>query len=173
MAFMQPLESFGRSSRALHAAAAGGIASWPHVASDPGRRRRQTPPHTWETTMTTNLASTKTLRRHVLTTVAVALLGATFAAPASSAPPAITVKYGDLDLTRTAGRETLRARLDHAATALCGEVSNADIRGKQSTARCHASAIDGAIASMNNPAFAAWYAGRTGAAEGTQQVASR
>lgn len=43
-----------------------------------------------------------------------------FAAPALAQPVSIAVPYGDLDLTRDAGRKVLDARITRAANRICG-----------------------------------------------------
>jgi len=42
------------------------------------------------------------------------------AAPALAQPVSVAVPYGDLDLTKQAGRATLDARLERAARRICG-----------------------------------------------------
>ena len=55
------------------------------------------------------------LMRIVLPALALSL-----AAPASAETASIAVPYGDLDLTKDAGRKALDARIARAATRLCG-----------------------------------------------------
>jgi len=57
------------------------------------------------------------LMRIVLPALALGL-----AAPAVAQPTTVAVPFGDLDLTKPAGRETLDARLDRAARKVCGGV---------------------------------------------------
>lgn len=55
---------------------------------------------------------------------ALALAAAT---PALAQPATIVVPYGDLDLTREAGRKALDARITRAATRLCGTIGARDL----------------------------------------------
>jgi UrcA family protein len=127
--------------------------------------------------MNTNTFSTMSCRRRTLAILAPALLGCalTAAMPAAAqAPTTVVVKYGDLDLTRPAGREALQTRLDSAAKRVCGVLGHPDLRTKQMARECRSAAIDQAVAALNNPAFSAWYAANTGrAVDGAQQIASR
>ena len=65
------------------------------------------------------------------------------ATPAAAEPVTVTVKvpYGDLDLTKPAGRATLDARLDRAARKACGRAAPArDLTGAQMRRACLAEA---------------------------------
>ena len=55
------------------------------------------------------------LKRIVLPALALAC-----AAPALAQPVTLSVPYGDLDLTKEAGRQALDARLDRATRTVCG-----------------------------------------------------
>jgi len=55
------------------------------------------------------------LKRFVLPALALAC-----ATPAVAQPVTMAVPYGDLDLTKEAGRQTLDARLDRASRKVCG-----------------------------------------------------
>lgn len=62
------------------------------------------------------------LMRIVLPALALAI-----AAPAAAQPASITVPYGDLDLTKDAGRKALDVRITRAAGRLCGTVGARDL----------------------------------------------
>lgn len=49
------------------------------------------------------------------------------ATPALAQPASIAVPYGDLDLTKDAGRKMLDARISRAANRLCGTVGARDL----------------------------------------------
>lgn len=63
------------------------------------------------------------------------------AAPALAEPVSVTVPYGDLDLTKEAGRKTLDARLERAAQKVCGPVGSLrDLAQLQARRTCLAEA---------------------------------
>jgi UrcA family protein len=94
------------------------------------------------------------------------------AAHADTAPPRITVQYGDLDLGRAAGAATLYARLHAAAGAVCGSAHPSDVRAVMSVRLCREQAIARAVASVDHPGFSEWHAVREGRAlPGGQRVA--
>jgi UrcA family protein len=66
------------------------------------------------------------LMRIVLPALALAAAAAAPAA-AQSEPVSVVVPYGDLDLTKEAGRKMLDARLTRAASKVCGTVSVRDL----------------------------------------------
>jgi UrcA family protein len=154
------LESFGRSSRAFHATgeAESHRGSTPQATRVAGDHRP-----TWETTMNTNTASTA-LRTRLLTATAIALLGGVLGSPAALAQPGTrtTVHVGDLNLASDAGARTLYARLRAAATVVCDSTSARDVRSKLQARECSRSAVAGAVAAVNHPAFSAWYAANVG-----------
>jgi UrcA family protein len=66
------------------------------------------------------------------------------AAPAVAEPATVAVPYGDLDLTKDAGRATLDARLDRAARKVCGGVAPLrDLERMQAWRECLAEARAG------------------------------
>ena len=61
------------------------------------------------------------------------------ASPALAAPPAAEtriVAYGDLDLSRSAGRAVLDARIDRAVRDVCGKVFVRDLNGLRLVELC-------------------------------------
>lgn len=56
----------------------------------------------------------------MLMRIALPALALAAAAPAAAEPVSVAVSYGDLDLTRDAGRQLLEHRLDRAVRKICG-----------------------------------------------------
>jgi UrcA family protein len=71
---------------------------------------------------------------------AAAALGAAPALARDSAPTPRSqiVRYSDLNLSSVAGRQTLDRRIAVAVRQVCGQASDADIRGKNAVHRCRA-----------------------------------
>jgi UrcA family protein len=105
-------------------------------------------------------------RSPLSSTVALAVGGLLLAAALTSFPArageaaeatALQVKYGDLDLNRPAGIETLYQRLQFAAHQVCGPRGGTGIRlidrGWQT---CVNSAMDDAVRQLNRPALTAY-----------------
>lgn len=82
---------------------------------------------------------------------ALALVAAT---PAFAEPVSVTVPYGDLDLTKEAGREALDARIARATRKVCGPVGARDLARiaawKACTAQARASAAPQVELALNN-----------------------
>lgn len=68
---------------------------------------------------------------------ALALAAAT---PALAEPVSVVVPFGDLDLTKDAGRKVLDARLTRAASKVCGTVSVRDLARLAARRACIAEA---------------------------------
>ncbi len=69
-----------------------------------------------------------------------------------------TVKYGDLDLTRSAGAATLYSRIQAAARAVCEPVSSSGRRDSFAlTRRCVDQSITRAVADVNAPALTGYH----------------
>ncbi|WP_066527312.1 UrcA family protein [Erythrobacter sp. CCH5-A1] len=68
---------------------------------------------------------------------ALALAAAT---PALAEPVSVVVPYGDLDLTKEAGRKALDARLARAANKVCGPVNVRDLARLSARRACIAEA---------------------------------
>lgn len=71
---------------------------------------------------------------------------------ARNAPRSTTVRYGDLDLTRSAGVEVLYSRLRSAARQVCGSAGGRNVRAVK---ECYRGALDRAVIGMDLPALAA------------------
>lgn len=71
----------------------------------------------------------------------------------------VTVRFGDLDITTSAGAAALYQRIEAAARATCAYEDHPLIR-PASTERCSSSAIFAAVASVNSPLLSAIDAAR-------------
>jgi len=88
-------------------------------------------------------------------------------ADALAAPPGYevatrTVKFGDLDLSRSAGAAALYSRIQNAASAVCEPAISAG--PKESTLfakRCREQSIARAVADVNAPALTSYYLTKT------------
>jgi UrcA family protein len=71
-----------------------------------------------------------------------ALLAASTTAPAlaegTGSAQQISIRYGDLDLSSSAGVRALDRRIFNAASAYCGTASSADPRGREKVEDCRA-----------------------------------
>ena len=73
-----------------------------------------------------------------------------------------TVKYGDLDLTRSAGAATLYSRIQNAANAVCEPAISSGARESiLLTRRCVAESIARAVADVNAPALTSYHLSKT------------
>ena len=75
------------------------------------------------------------------------------AGPVADAPRATSVRYSDLNLATTQGRDTLSSRIRGAARSVCSTGSS-DIRSRSEEARCTRSAVEGAHAKLAPLSFA-------------------
>jgi len=82
------------------------------------------------------------VRSTVLAAAAVAATLLTFAVPAAAqTAPAVEVSYGDLDLTRVAGRDVLDRRIAGAAAELCGSFSPVELGWAAAVRACRTETI--------------------------------
>lgn len=100
-----------------------------------------------------------------LTSIALLSLLAVGAAHAGDViVPASIVKYGDLDLTRSTGEETLYRRIHQAARKVCASLdvsqSVAPLSMAEAYKSCFAKAVSGAVAQIDNPQFTAYVVGK-------------
>jgi len=85
-----------------------------------------------------------------------------YAAPAGYDVATRTIKYGDLDLARSAGAATLYSRIQNAARAVCEPATSS--RAWESirlTHRCVEQSIARAVADVNSPALTSYYVSKT------------
>jgi UrcA family protein len=72
------------------------------------------------------------------------------------------VKYGDLDLTRSAGAATLYSRIQNAANAVCEPAISSGARESMLLTRhCVEQSIARAVADVNAPALTSYYVSKT------------
>jgi UrcA family protein len=77
-------------------------------------------------------------------------------APAGLEVRSKSVKFADLDLSKSAGIETLLARIRRAAGDVCSpEPQVNDIGVRKEYDKCVNGAVDGAVAKVNNPRLSA------------------
>ena len=73
-----------------------------------------------------------------------------------------TVKYGDLDLSRTAGAAHLYSRIQTAARAVCGSPVSSGVREALLLSRhCMEQSIARAVADVNAPTLTSYYLMKT------------
>jgi UrcA family protein len=115
------------------------------------------------------MTMTSLIRKAASTTLTLALLSplASLAQPISPAkgvdgPPAVSVNYGDLDLSRPAALEVLFKRLKSAAKTVCAQFDSVDLARRRLFDACVDQAIAGAVIQTKVPALAALYTEKTG-----------
>jgi UrcA family protein len=92
----------------------------------------------------------------------VLLAGAALAtAPAADGASArsLTIHYADVNLATVAGATTLYHRIQGAARFVCGEEGRS-LAGQQAWKACYQSAVDEAVAAVNDPTLKAVHLGR-------------
>ena len=93
-------------------------------------------------------------------------------APPRSTTRSITVSYRDLDLSRPAGIDRLYVRLQRAAREVCSPRELRFLGMRSDRARCYESALDNAVANIDNPGLSGFHLAQTGrAAAGESRVA--
>lgn len=90
------------------------------------------------------------MTRNVLTVLAFAALLAS-PAQAQSRQTSVKVFYGDLDLSKPAGMQTLKNRLRVASVQVCGDSRGALRVGTGDPARCAQDAVANALAAIAKP----------------------
>lgn len=103
----------------------------------------------------------------IITLVSATIISAGLSAQALSAGPASqaeqltrTVRFGDLDLSRPEGAETLYQRIKEAARSVCGQPSHATVglaslEGRTRMRACIDQATDDAVGKVNHPQLVA------------------
>jgi UrcA family protein len=121
-------------------------------------------PHFQEITM-----NSKTTINQVRTVIATVLFGAVAAVAAlpatagsSDAPPQLTVKFSDLNISSPQGAAVLFARIKTAAKAVCPRNDDRDLGAKIQMDACVDHAISVAVTQVNAPALSALYTKSTG-----------
>ncbi len=112
-----------------------------------------------------HLMKTKTAVPYALLAILLGSLSA--CADAYAAPPGYEVatrrvKYGDLDLTRSAGAATLYSRIQYAANAVCEPAASSIPRESiLLTRHCVEQSIARAVADVGAPALTSYYVSKT------------
>jgi len=84
--------------------------------------------------------------------------------------PSVTVRFADLDLTRSDGLSSLYTRLSQAAKSVCREMDPASEKGvsvQQRYQACLDQSIKDAVAKINQPAFTDYVARKASPASST------
>lgn len=89
-----------------------------------------------------------------LTSLACLVGSAQVLAGASAITRSVTVRYGDLDITTSAGAAALYHRIEGAARVTCGYEEHR-LASLSYVNRCNSSAISAAVASVNSPLLTA------------------
>ena len=112
-----------------------------------------------------HLMNTKTAVPCALLAILLGTLSAcadVYAAPPGYEVATRTVKYGDLDLTRSAGAATLYSRIQNAAKAVCEPAISSGARESMLlTLHCKEQSIARAVADVNAPALTSYYVSKT------------
>jgi UrcA family protein len=102
-----------------------------------------------------------TIHAATIRRLGVALLGSTvllacnppFAADIESDVPRVTVRFGDLDLSKPQGAEALYRRIRAAAEQVCRRLDGMDLGSKARASDCREKAIADAVNTLNRPAL--------------------
>ena len=88
-----------------------------------------------------------------LALAAVTLVGAApVAAQSRDDTVSVSVRYGDLDISNSAGAEIMLRRIDKAAVQICGGKPDQRLLGERvAFEKCRASTIDRSVAALNAP----------------------
>lgn len=90
---------------------------------------------------------------------------------AGIATQSIIVSYDELNPNSDAGIRAIYAKLKTAATQVCGHYEVRDIRGARDWQRCHAEALNDAVARTRNARIAALHQSDDTTATATSRVA--
>jgi len=84
----------------------------------------------------------------------------------------VTVRFGDLDLSTTAGAKTLYQRIRGAARTVCGEEEDYDLGldSRRYWNSCYQSAVNGAVDKVHSPLLRAVHRQSTSAAPDTAML---
>jgi UrcA family protein len=77
-----------------------------------------------------------------------------FAATFDVAPPSVSVRYDDLNLSTTDGVNMLYRRISSAARQVCPQSDLRDLHMLLIAERCQAAAVSKAVSEVNNPSLA-------------------
>jgi len=119
--------------------------------------------------MSTSIEPTRSRRpsppaRHRCAALLLASLAAAGAASAAAGEaPAVTVRYGDLNLASDAGTQVLLRRLSAAAHRVCGDDSQRDLTRLRHAQACFRESLSSAVVAVHNERLSMLYRERSGA----------
>jgi UrcA family protein len=96
-----------------------------------------------------------------------------FAAVDDSDVPRVTVRFGDLDLSKPQGAETLYRRIRAAAEQVCAPLDDRDLARHMRFNACVQNAISTAVANVDRAALTAYYEAKTNGRNATVQIAHK
>ena len=110
------------------------------------------------------MTTTFNVRLMALAVTAVTLVGAAPVAAQSVADTvSVSVRYGDLDISKSAGAEIMLRRIDRAAVQICGGKPDQRLLGERAAfEKCRVSTIDRSVDALDAPMVTA-AAGRSNA----------
>jgi hypothetical protein len=117
--------------------------------------------------MTNSTSRTKRLTRAGLAAFAVCTSLVAYSASAEPKVKTLAVSYGDLDLSKPAGAQTLYKRIKAAARHVCGPVDQYTYITPASAFReCFQKAVADAVAQVDRPSLTALHREETGTVRG-------
>jgi UrcA family protein len=117
-----------------------------------------------ETTMNTSTKVSPILAATIFAALTCSIATVSFASD-SSDPLQVKVKYGDLNVSSTAGATTLYTRIRSAAEAVCHPLNNRDFASQILFAACVHKAMSNAVSDVDQPTLSAIYNAKTGASK--------
>jgi UrcA family protein len=112
-----------------------------------------------------NIITTSASRRLVAATL-LGAISSSFIAPSAGAaglePLSVTVKYGDLDVSRAQGAITLYSRIRAAAEKVCSPFEAGGVAAKMRFNGCIDKAISDAVKTIHQPELSAFYSAKRG-----------
>jgi UrcA family protein len=120
-----------------------------------------------ETTMNTSNPLSRILAVTIFAALTSSIATVSLASDSSDALQA-TVKFGDLNVSSTAGATTLYTRIRIAAEAVCRPfqpLNNADLAARSVFAACVHKAMSNAVSDVDQPTLSAIYNAKTGASK--------
>jgi UrcA family protein len=100
----------------------------------------------------------KVVSKFALAIVGVVASVASFAATPAVDVRSVSVRYDDLNLSTTAGVDTLYRRISAAARDVCPDIYSRDIDTVAAAQRCQTAAISKAVSQVKNPSLAMLHA---------------
>jgi UrcA family protein len=96
-----------------------------------------------------------------------------FAAVDNSDVPRVTARFGDLDLSKPRGAETLYRRIRAAAEQVCAPLDDRDLARHMRFNACVENTISTAVANVDRPTLTAYYEAKTNGRNATVQMAHK